>query len=133
MTDMVVRLRVSKSIKLGTEKLACWVPDGRLVEATLGECESLGGVLRMEFGSKALEATRSDPDEPWFPNSPTSDSRIWSLLSPRRTAFNFQPQNVATEAAFGTAWAPAAMRPNASVAALEAKQWTGFECSGSCR
>ena len=36
---------------------ACWLPDGRLVEATLGECESLGGVLRMEFGHEALVAT----------------------------------------------------------------------------
>ena len=51
---------------------ACWLSDGRLVEATLGECESVGGVLRMEFGSKSLgDSAQFTPVlEPWFPELP---------------------------------------------------------------
>ena len=51
---------------------ACWVPDGRLIEATLGECESLGGVLRIEFGSRSLGSNvqLTPVMEPWFPELP---------------------------------------------------------------
>ena len=51
---------------------ACWLPDGRLVESTLGECESLGGVLRMELGSRSLgdDDALENVLAPWYPNSP---------------------------------------------------------------
>ena len=51
---------------------ACWLPDGRLVQATLGECESLGGVLRLEFGSKSLggNVQAAPVMEPWIPELP---------------------------------------------------------------
>lgn len=47
---------------------ACWLSDGRLVEATLGECESLGGVLRLEFGSRSLgnNPQAEEVMRPWF-------------------------------------------------------------------